>query len=156
MRLLRFEYLVIIGLFCFLSSKVIVSIFKFLEHKIGTAQRKIRADNAKFPTFTFCGLKLNELTVYNGSYFEESLLHEAANNLSNFFISWEFYRVVDNGTEDVFISGEDSKMLSELSSSLYPHSMIFTDDDGETLLRRECVTLEPPSTSPTGPRHEVR
>ena len=154
MRLLRFEYFVIIGLFCFLSSKVIVSVLKFLEHKIGTAQRKVRADYVKFPTFTFCGL--NEVAVYNGSHFEESLLHKAAKNLSSFFISWEFYQIVDNGTEDVFISGEDSQRLSEWSSSLYPHSMIFTDDDGKSLMRRECVTLEPPSTSPTGPRHEVR
>ena len=153
MRLLRFEYFVIIGLFFFLSSKVIVSVFKFLEHKIGTAQRKIRADNVKFPTFTFCGLK--EEIVHNGSHFDENLLHKAANNLSNFFISWEFYQIIDNGTEKVFISGEDSHKLTELSSSLYSHSMIFTGDDGKSLLRRECVTLEPPSTSPTGPRHEV-
>ena len=153
MRLLRFEYFVIIGLFCFLSSKVIVSVLKFLEHKIGAAQRKIRADNVKFPTFTFCGL--NDVIIYNGTYFDENILFEAT-NMSSFFISWEFHQIVDNGTEKVFISGEDSQKLTESSSSLYPHSMIFADDDGKTLLRRECVTIEHQRTSPAGPRHEVR
>ena len=61
---------------------------------------------------------------------------------------------MDNITETVFISGEDSKKLSEFSSSLYPQSMIFTDD-GKSLLRRECVTFEPSKISPAGPRHEV-
>ena len=151
MRLLRLEYVVIIGLFCFLSSKVIVSILKFLEHKIGTAQRKIRSDRVKYPTLTFCGLKGD--IIYNGTLFDENLLYKVV-NMSNIFISWEFHQIIDNRTETVFISGEDSQKLIELSSSLYPQSMIFTDD-GKSLLRRECVTIEPPKISPAGPRHEV-